>query len=73
MRPARRRPTRVGGSAGSTPIAGDNLDAVRQIAMAIDDLARQAFPTLLRDRPGQPGADAAAGWTWPDSPPSPPS
>ncbi|WP_231930438.1 DUF4012 domain-containing protein [Micromonospora coriariae] len=31
-----------------TPIAGDDLDAVRQIAVAIDDLARQAFPTLLR-------------------------
>ncbi|MEU8017989.1 DUF4012 domain-containing protein [Micromonospora parva] len=31
-----------------TPIAGDDLDAVRQIALAIDDLARQAFPTLLR-------------------------
>ncbi|MEU7847221.1 DUF4012 domain-containing protein [Micromonospora parva] len=31
-----------------TPIAGDDLDAVRQIAIAIDDLARQAFPTLLR-------------------------
>ncbi|WP_285795091.1 DUF4012 domain-containing protein [Micromonospora sp. NBRC 107095] len=30
------------------PIAGDDLDAVRQIAIAIDDLARQAFPTLLR-------------------------
>ncbi|MEV4659544.1 DUF4012 domain-containing protein [Micromonospora sp. NPDC049301] len=31
-----------------TPIAGDDLDAVQQIAVAIDDLARQAFPTLLR-------------------------
>ncbi|WCN78727.1 DUF4012 domain-containing protein [Micromonospora sp. LH3U1] len=31
-----------------TPIAGDDLDAVRQIAVAIDQLARQAFPTLLR-------------------------
>lgn len=31
-----------------TPIAGDDLDAVAQIAIAIDDLARQAFPTLLR-------------------------
>ncbi|MEH0930427.1 DUF4012 domain-containing protein [Micromonospora sp. CPCC 205558] len=31
-----------------TPIAGDDLDAVRQIAIAIDDLARKAFPTLLR-------------------------
>lgn len=31
-----------------TPIAGDDLDAVRQIAIAIDELARQAFPTLLR-------------------------
>ncbi|MEH1165853.1 DUF4012 domain-containing protein [Micromonospora sp. CPCC 205539] len=31
-----------------TPIAGDDLDAVRLIAVAIDELARQAFPTLLR-------------------------
>ncbi|MCF0097209.1 DUF4012 domain-containing protein [Micromonospora sp. MH99] len=31
-----------------TPIAGDDLDAVRLIAIAIDDLARRAFPTLLR-------------------------
>lgn len=31
-----------------TPYAGDNLAAVRQIAVAIDDLARQAFPLLLR-------------------------
>ncbi|WP_346116175.1 DUF4012 domain-containing protein [Micromonospora coerulea] len=31
-----------------TPYAGDDLTAVRQIAVAIDDLARQAFPTLLR-------------------------
>ncbi len=31
-----------------TPIAGDDLDAVRRIAEAIDDLARQAFPALLR-------------------------
>ncbi|MGW0216569.1 DUF4012 domain-containing protein [Micromonospora chokoriensis] len=31
-----------------TPVAGDDLDAVRQIAVAIDELARQAFPTLLR-------------------------
>ncbi|MET8348297.1 MULTISPECIES: DUF4012 domain-containing protein [unclassified Micromonospora] len=31
-----------------TPIAGDDLGAVRQIAVAIDELARQAFPTLLR-------------------------
>ncbi|GAB3935763.1 hypothetical protein GCM10027614_11010 [Micromonospora vulcania] len=31
-----------------TPIAGDDLDAVRQIAVAIDELARQAFPALLR-------------------------
>ncbi|MFC4017011.1 DUF4012 domain-containing protein [Micromonospora sp. GCM10011542] len=31
-----------------TPLAGDDLAAVRQIAVAIDDLARQAFPTLLR-------------------------
>ncbi|MFI6264787.1 DUF4012 domain-containing protein [Micromonospora sp. NPDC051006] len=30
------------------PLAGDNLGAVRQIAVAVDDLARQAFPTLLR-------------------------
>ncbi|MDG4810187.1 DUF4012 domain-containing protein [Micromonospora sp. WMMD1120] len=31
-----------------TPVAGDDLDAVQQIAVAIDELARQAFPTLLR-------------------------
>ncbi|MEH1029449.1 DUF4012 domain-containing protein [Micromonospora sp. DT68] len=31
-----------------TPFAGDDLDAVRRIAVAIDDLARHAFPTLLR-------------------------
>ncbi|MEH0983018.1 DUF4012 domain-containing protein [Micromonospora sp. CPCC 205556] len=31
-----------------TPYAGDDLGAVRQIAVAIDDLARRAFPTLLR-------------------------
>ncbi|MGY3519850.1 DUF4012 domain-containing protein [Micromonospora sp. PTRAS2] len=31
-----------------TPFAGDDLTAVRQIAVAIDDLAREAFPTLLR-------------------------
>ncbi|MEU2666281.1 DUF4012 domain-containing protein [Micromonospora sp. NBC_01740] len=30
------------------PYAGDNLAAVRQISVAIDDLARQAFPPLLR-------------------------
>ncbi|MFG1904841.1 DUF4012 domain-containing protein [Micromonospora carbonacea] len=30
------------------PFAGDDLTAVRQIAVAIDDLAREAFPTLLR-------------------------
>ncbi|OKI81605.1 hypothetical protein A6A27_16030 [Micromonospora sp. CB01531] len=31
-----------------TPYAGDNLTAVRRIAVAVDDLARLAFPTLLR-------------------------
>ncbi|WBB68968.1 DUF4012 domain-containing protein [Micromonospora sp. WMMD812] len=31
-----------------TPFAGDNLGAVRQIAVAVDDLARRAFPILLR-------------------------
>nr|WP_245724556.1 DUF4012 domain-containing protein [Micromonospora citrea] len=31
-----------------TPYAGDNLAAVRQISVAVDDLARQAFPLLLR-------------------------
>lgn len=31
-----------------TPYAGDNLAAVRQISVAIDDLARRAFPPLLR-------------------------
>ncbi|WP_231921333.1 DUF4012 domain-containing protein [Micromonospora auratinigra] len=30
------------------PYVGDDLTAVRQIAVAVDDLARQAFPTLLR-------------------------
>ncbi|MGN9778491.1 DUF4012 domain-containing protein [Micromonospora sp. H33] len=30
------------------PYAGDNLAAVRHIAVAIDDLARDAFPPLLR-------------------------
>jgi hypothetical protein len=30
------------------PYAGDDLAAVRQIAVAIDDLARGAFPALLR-------------------------
>ncbi|WP_233512665.1 DUF4012 domain-containing protein [Micromonospora deserti] len=31
-----------------TPFVGDNLAAVRQISVAIDDLARTAFPPLLR-------------------------
>lgn len=31
-----------------TPYAGDDLSAVREIAVAVDDLARLAFPTLLR-------------------------
>ncbi|MGN9813487.1 DUF4012 domain-containing protein [Micromonospora sp. BQ11] len=31
-----------------TPFAGDNLAAVRQIAVAIDELSRAAFPALLR-------------------------
>ncbi|MFI7431295.1 DUF4012 domain-containing protein [Micromonospora sp. NPDC049836] len=31
-----------------TPYVGDDLTAVRQIAVAVDDLARLAFPTLLR-------------------------
>ncbi|MEU8261775.1 DUF4012 domain-containing protein [Micromonospora sp. NPDC048999] len=30
------------------PYAGDDLAAVRQIAVAVDDLARRAFPALLR-------------------------
>ncbi|WP_431936466.1 DUF4012 domain-containing protein [Micromonospora sp. RP3T] len=30
------------------PYAGGNLTAVRQISVAVDDLARLAFPTLLR-------------------------
>ncbi|WP_238449590.1 DUF4012 domain-containing protein [Micromonospora sp. 4G55] len=30
-----------------SPYAGDDLGAVRQIAVAIDDLARRAFPTLV--------------------------
>ncbi|WFE40541.1 DUF4012 domain-containing protein [Micromonospora sp. WMMD998] len=31
-----------------TPYAGDDLTAVRQISVSVDDLARLAFPTLLR-------------------------
>ncbi|MEV4812347.1 DUF4012 domain-containing protein [Micromonospora avicenniae] len=31
-----------------TPLAGDDLGAVRQIAVTVDDLARRAFPALLR-------------------------
>ncbi|MFF5174498.1 DUF4012 domain-containing protein [Micromonospora sp. NPDC000089] len=31
-----------------TPYAGDDLTAVREIAVAVDDLSRQAFPDLLR-------------------------
>ncbi|WBC16211.1 DUF4012 domain-containing protein [Micromonospora sp. WMMA1998] len=31
-----------------TPYAGDDLTAVREISVAVDDLARLAFPTLLR-------------------------
>ncbi|WP_406045394.1 DUF4012 domain-containing protein [Micromonospora sp. NBC_00898] len=31
-----------------SPYAGEDLTAVRQIAVATDDLARRAFPTLLR-------------------------
>ncbi|MFY1584401.1 DUF4012 domain-containing protein [Micromonospora sp. WMMD734] len=31
-----------------TPYAGDDVAAVRTIAVAIDDLAREAFPALLR-------------------------
>ncbi|MDO3685544.1 DUF4012 domain-containing protein [Micromonospora sp. C28ISP2-4] len=31
-----------------TPYAGNNLAAVRKISVAVDDLARLAFPTLLR-------------------------
>ncbi|GIJ20470.1 DUF4012 domain-containing protein [Micromonospora lutea] len=34
--------------ARQAPVAGANLTAIRQIAIAIDDLARQAFPALLR-------------------------
>ncbi|NLU79701.1 DUF4012 domain-containing protein [Micromonospora sp. HNM0581] len=30
------------------PVAGANLTVIRQIAIALDDLARQAFPALLR-------------------------
>ncbi|BCL17715.1 DUF4012 domain-containing protein [Micromonospora sagamiensis] len=29
------------------PVAGDDLSAVRQVAVAVDDLARRAFPRLL--------------------------
>ncbi|MEV0003509.1 DUF4012 domain-containing protein [Micromonospora sp. NPDC050980] len=31
-----------------SPYVGDDLSAVRQISVAVDDLARLAFPTLLR-------------------------
>lgn len=34
--------------AGHAPYAGDDLTAVRDIAVAVDDLARHAFPSLLR-------------------------
>ncbi|GAB3808987.1 hypothetical protein [Micromonospora zhanjiangensis] len=30
-----------------TPLVGDSLTAVRQVAVAVDDLARQVFPELL--------------------------
>jgi hypothetical protein len=33
--------------AAHTPLTGDTLSAVREIAVAIDDLARNAFPALL--------------------------
>ena len=36
------------GVARHVPYAGDDMAAVRTIAVAIDDLARQAFPALLR-------------------------
>ncbi|MFK3979476.1 DUF4012 domain-containing protein [Micromonospora sp. NPDC050397] len=35
-------------AARHTPYAGDDLSAVRTIAVAVDDLARHAFPSLLR-------------------------
>ncbi|MGW0505936.1 DUF4012 domain-containing protein [Micromonospora sp. NPDC003241] len=35
-------------TAQHAPYAGANLAAVRQISVAVDDLARQAFPALLR-------------------------
>lgn len=35
-------------AAGHAPYGGDDLTAVREIAAAVDDLARHAFPPLLR-------------------------
>lgn len=35
-------------AAGHAPYAGDDLSAVRTVAVAVDDLARHAFPSLLR-------------------------
>jgi hypothetical protein len=35
-------------AAGYAPYGGDDLTAVREIATAVDDLARRAFPSLLR-------------------------
>ncbi|WP_243704946.1 DUF4012 domain-containing protein [Micromonospora sp. KC723] len=34
--------------AGNSPYAGDDLSAFRRIAVAVDDLARDAFPPLVR-------------------------
>ncbi|MEV4490893.1 DUF4012 domain-containing protein [Micromonospora coxensis] len=34
--------------AGHTPYTGDDLTAVRRIAVAVDDLAREAFPPLVQ-------------------------
>ncbi|WP_243706336.1 DUF4012 domain-containing protein [Micromonospora sp. KC721] len=34
--------------AGTTPYAGDDLAAFRRIAVTVDDLAREAFPPLVR-------------------------
>ncbi|MFI6763646.1 DUF4012 domain-containing protein [Micromonospora sp. NPDC050417] len=35
-------------AAGHAPYGGDDLSAVRDVAIAVDDLARHAFPALLR-------------------------
>ncbi|MFE9693549.1 hypothetical protein [Micromonospora sp. NPDC005806] len=53
------------------PYAGNDLTAMRQIAVAVDDLTRLAFPTLLRlDLASLVPSRGAS--TWPGCAPSPP-